>query len=147
VAGAVTLRNFTTYSLFPIALLLEGQSVRQALRRSRELVARGRGFVIPVACIEIFEFVAETAVASLVMGATGFPLLNAFVVLVIDTGLELVTGPVEAIAYAVVYLKLRQMGGESMDELLGEQIVEQEIPRTRWMQRMRKRAASGVSGL
>ena len=47
----------------------------------------------------------------------------------------------------MIYLKLRQMGGESMEEIFGEQLVEQEIPQTRWMQRMRKRAASGVSGV
>ena len=147
VAGYVTFRNFTTFSLFPIALLLEGKGVRDGLARSRELVSRGRHNVIPVAAVEIGGFVLEMLVGVLVMRATSMWLVNALSTLAIDTGIELLLSPIEAVAYAVVYLKLRQMGGESVEEILGDQLAEQEIPKTRWMQRMRKRAASGVSGI
>jgi hypothetical protein len=38
----------------------------------------------------------------------------------------------------MLYLKLRQSGGESIDEMLNEQYVQQEIPKTRWQTRMQR---------
>lgn len=146
-SGYVAFRNFITYALFPVVLLLEGLGVRAALERSRALVSRGRRFILPIAFIEFGEYVLEVVLGLFFMSLSLNWTLDKVLNIASDAGLELLVVPIEAVAYAMIYLKLRQAGGESLDEMLDEQFVEQEIPKTKWMQRMQKRAASGVSGV
>jgi serine/threonine protein kinase len=138
VAGYVTVRNFIRFSLFPIALLIEGKGVRESLRRSALLVSRGRRYIGPVAAVEVLEYASEVV---FVVAAAAVMLNDAardVVVAVAATGLELLVAPVVAIAYAMIYLKVRQALGESTRAMLKEQLVEQEIPRSQWLQRMHK---------
>jgi hypothetical protein len=51
--------------------------------------------------------------------------------------LNIVVVPLISITVALLYLKLRQMGGETLSDTLA-QFEEIEPPRTRWQQRMRE---------
>jgi serine/threonine protein kinase len=138
VAGYVTVRNFVRYSLFPIALLVEGKSVRESLTRSHTLAADGRRYILPVAVLEVLEYLSEIGFALLAAPIIANHTLRDASVSLAATGVELVIAPVAAIAYAMIYLKLRTARGESAREMLKEQVVEQEIPRSAWLQRMHR---------
>ena len=44
--------------------------------------------------------------------------------------------PLFAIVHAVLYIQARQAGGETLDEIVDQPFVEQDLPRTRWQLRM-----------
>ncbi len=138
VAGYFTVRNFVRYSLFPIALLIEGKGVRESLKRSTDLVAHGRRYIVPVAVLEVTEYVAEVGLFAAAASLLASQAVRDFAVGMIATGLEFLIAPITAVAYATIYLKLRQARGENTRAMLKEQLVEQEIPRSRWLQRMHK---------
>jgi hypothetical protein len=138
VAGYITIRNFIRFSLFPIALLIEGKGVRESLQRSTRLVAHGRRFIVPVAVLEVLEYMSEVILVAVAAPIVMNDAVRDAVVSFASTGLELLVAPVVAIAYAMIYLKLRQALGESTRAMLKEQLVEQEIPRSQWLQRMHK---------
>ena len=136
VSGYVTLRNFVTYALFPIVLLVESGGVLDALRRSKALVERDRDAVVPVAVVESLQWVVPLAfsfVATAVFEDWGMGLVA---LVGVSTLTQLVLSPIVALAYAMLYLKLRQVGGESVDDVLDEQYVKQDTHQSQWMQRM-----------
>jgi hypothetical protein len=51
---------------------------------------------------------------------------------------NIITVPLISITTALLYLKMRQLGGETFRETL-EQFEDVEAPRSRWQQRMRRR--------
>jgi hypothetical protein len=53
--------------------------------------------------------------------------------------------PLLSITTALLYLRLRQIGGETFKETL-EQFENIEAPRTKWQQRMRKRLTLHTHG-
>jgi hypothetical protein len=137
-AGYFLLRNFVTYSLFPIVLLVENSGVIQALKRSSALVGRGRDAVVPVAVVESMQWAVPMTVSFAVAAILGSWEIRAIVVVATATVTELLVSPVVSIAYAMLYLKLRQAGGESVDDALDEQYVKQDVHRTSWMRRMER---------
>jgi hypothetical protein len=141
----VTFSNLVSYSLFPIALLVEGKGVRDALRRSKEIVARGRSAVTTVTALGLLEFIIPITFSYVFVALVPEWMANKIAVVSVATVCELVISPIESVAYAMLYLKLRQAGGESLDEMIKEQLVQQDISKARWMQRMLRRVASGVS--
>jgi hypothetical protein len=46
--------------------------------------------------------------------------------------------PLIAIMTALLYLKVRQLGGERLKDVL-DQFEQEEVPQTRWQKRMRER--------
>jgi len=56
---------------------------------------------------------------------------------------NIITVPLISITSALLYLKMRQLGGETFKETL-EQFENVEAPRTRWQQRMRTRLTSNT---
>jgi hypothetical protein len=127
-------------------VLLEGLEKKAALRRSNELSRRSRWMVI---ALMLINFMIPMLVAWLVgglalkAGRTGahvttkasshvLPLINIVIV------------PLISITSSLLYLKLRQMGGETLRETL-EQFDDTDAPRARWQQRMRERLSGYTS--
>ncbi len=139
----VAFSNLVSYSLYPIALLVEDIGVREALSRSKHIVARGRASVTVVTSLELLELVIPFVFSFALVAFVQDKIVNLVAVVAVATASELLFSPMASVAYAMLYLKLRQAGGESLAEMLREQLGQQEIPKSRWMQRMRM--ASGAN--
>jgi serine/threonine protein kinase len=135
------------YLLYAPVVLMEGLEKKAAMRRARELAARSWRTVIIVA---LLQFLIPMVVGALLgrfgvhrevhngahVGFTTGPssqigqhltgLINIFVV------------PLMSIVPALLYLKMRQMGGETLSETI-TQIEEVEAARSQWQRRMRTR--------
>jgi hypothetical protein len=66
------------------------------------------------------------------------PMLTGRITPVISAMLSALIVPFVATLTALVYLKTRQMGGETLKEALS-QFEEEDTPRTKWQMRMRER--------
>jgi serine/threonine protein kinase len=141
---------FLNYSLAAPVVMMEDLKGRAALRRSKALVSRSRRTVIAVAFI-------EWALPSFAAGLTGAlfgGLLKAWAVQhapqlaggftgIVTTLLNVFFIPLLATMTALLYLKTRQVGGETLEEALGL-FEEEDVPRRRWQQRMRDRLHSST---
>ncbi|HEX8723141.1 MAG TPA: protein kinase [Pyrinomonadaceae bacterium] len=130
------------YLFYAPVVLMEGLEKKAALRRSRELAARSWRTVIIVSLLQFLIPITVSALLSrygTLRSAAGvrvgpsspvaqqfFGLVNIFVV------------PFMSIVPALLYLKMRQMGGEALGETIA-QIEEVESARSRWQRRMRTR--------
>jgi serine/threonine protein kinase len=132
------------YSVYAPVVLLEGLSKKAALRRARELASRSWRTVIKVAalqiCIPMLVGIILGAIAGSESKSThGAVVLTAHLLpALISPFANIVITPLTSIMMALLYLKLRQMGGES----LGETLAQFETPadtRSLWQQRMRTR--------
>jgi serine/threonine protein kinase len=128
------------YLLYAPVVLIEGLEKKAARKRARELASRSWRTMIIVTLI---QFLVPTIVASLVTAllanlkqnqhtvqfkvTTQLPsLLNIFIL------------PLLSIVSALLYLKMRQLGGETLSDVMA-QIEEVEGARSQWQQRMRTR--------
>ncbi len=128
------------YALYAPVVLVEGLEKKAALRRARELAARSWRTVI---IVSILQFVIPMIISSLASALTvrlqretGSPmvkvsqqfsgLINIFIL------------PLMAIVPALLYLKMRQFGGESLSDALA-QIEDVRDVNSIWRQRMRTR--------
>ncbi|MDT7540335.1 MAG: eukaryotic-like serine/threonine-protein kinase [Acidobacteriota bacterium] len=128
------------YAFYAPIVLLEGLEKKAALKRSNELSRRSRWMVVALLLI---NFLLPLLVAWLVgglalkAGHTGAHITTKASPRLVQL-LNIVIVPLISITSALLYLKLRQMGGETMRETL-EQFDETDAPRARWQQRMRER--------
>jgi hypothetical protein len=128
------------YALYAPVVLVEGLEKKAALQRARELAGRSWRTVI---IVSVLQFVIPVVISSLVGTATvriqraaGSPmvkvsqqfsgLINIFIL------------PLMAIVPALLYLKMRQFGGESLSDALA-QIEDVRDVDSVWRQRMRTR--------
>ncbi len=139
------------YALYAPVVLIEGLEGKAARRRARELASRSWRTVI---IITLLQFLIPMIVSSL-LGRFSFDvnrsstathdvkiarsayqqlsaLFNIFVV------------PLMSIVPALLYLKMRQLGGEPLAEALA-QIEEVDAQRSQWQQRMRTRLSLHTS--
>ncbi len=137
-SGSLTFRNVVNTSMLPIAILVEGLPVREALTRSRELVARARGMVVPVAMIELLAYAATLTFSVVAFGVILDPHIARVFAEVFAVLLQAVVLPLLGVAYAALYLRLRQAGGETIHHLLDDKYVRRELPKTKWMERMQR---------
>jgi hypothetical protein len=128
------------YSLYAPVVLIEGLEKKAAMRRARELASRSWRTIIIVSVLQmLIPLTVSLLVGRLRVGVHGpratlgpqiyqqvLGLVNIFVV------------PLIAIVPALLYLKMRQLGGESLSAVLA-QIEESEGERSAWQQRMRTR--------
>lgn len=139
------------YALYAPVVLIEGLEKKAALRRSRELGSRSWRTVIIVSVLQILiPMIVSTLVGRIRFGVganlprssltrqiwqQALGLLNIFIV------------PLISIVPALLYLKMRQLGGETLSAALA-QIEEVDASRSQWQQRMRTRLTlhSPVSG-
>ncbi|HEU4386439.1 MAG TPA: protein kinase [Blastocatellia bacterium] len=142
------------YSLYGPVVIMEGLGGRAAMRRSRDLVKRAVRTVTMVVIVQLlltiglqsFINVSFAIIAQLLVARPNVPiwLTNLSKIIQAAPGnliapwLNVLTTPLIAIFTAMLYMKTRLAGGESLHEVL-EEIDEQEVPTTRWQQRMRQR--------
>jgi hypothetical protein len=129
------------YTLWAPIVLIEGVEKKAALRRSRELCSRSWRTVI---IVSILQFLIPMAVSMMVgrvrigfgtmaknslehqLSQQFLGLINIFIV------------PLISIVPALLYLKMRQLGGEHLSAALA-QMEEVDARRSQWQQRMRTR--------
>ena len=128
------------YALYAPVVLMEGLEKKAARRRARELGARSWRTVISVILLQFL-------IPSIISGVLGrfsvsthrpsagvtFKVTNQLSGLV-----NIVILPLMSIVPALLYLKMRQMGGETLNQVLA-QIEEVETAGSNWQQRMRTR--------
>jgi serine/threonine protein kinase len=139
---------FINYSLAAPVVMMEGLKGRAALKRSKALVKRSRRTVI---LILLFQWAIPACTASAVGAllsvglklskAPYAPLLSARITAIIIVALNALIVPLIATLTALLYLKTRQIGGETLREALS-QFEEEDAPRAKWQMRMRERLQS-----
>lgn len=129
------------YSLWGPVVLMEGLEKKAALQRARALASRSWRTII---LAMLFQFLVPAIVGGIVgalIGATSkgkgvhvkvysplTQLVNIFVL------------PLMSIVPALLYLKMRQFGGETLNDVMSQ--LEEEGERSKWQQRMRTRLVS-----
>jgi serine/threonine protein kinase len=134
------------YALYAPVVLIEGLEKKAAMRRARELASRSWRTII---IVSILQFVIPMAVSLLVgrisirFSGEGKPLKSSLEHQIYQqlSGLvNIFIIPLMSIVPALLYLKMRQLGGESLAEALA-QIEEAEDRNSGWQQRMRTRVS------
>ncbi|HEX5601906.1 MAG TPA: serine/threonine-protein kinase, partial [Pyrinomonadaceae bacterium] len=128
------------YSLYAPVVLIEGLEGKAAMRRARELASRSWKTVIVVA---ILQFLIPAIVSACVGFMAGRSKVdhNSPSAQVVQQVLELANIfviPLISIVPALLYVKMRQLGGESLASVW-TQIEEGEGKQSAWQQRMRTR--------
>jgi serine/threonine protein kinase len=134
------------YSLVTSVLMMEDKRGRAAMRRAKELSKRSRRTVVTVVFIQLFAPILTSIAVALIIRAILVALeikgskVNAFSTIYQITFLPITIfiGSFGALLTALLYLKMRQAGGETPREVLG-QFEEDELPRHNWQLRMRER--------
>jgi serine/threonine protein kinase len=128
------------YSLYAPVVLMEGLAGKAAMKRARELASRSWRTIIIVSILQIAIpmtvsfFVGRIRIGThLERASLSFQLYQQVIQLV-----NVFIVPLIAIVPALLYLKMRQLGGESLSAALA-QIEEGEVDRSKWQQRMRTR--------
>jgi serine/threonine protein kinase len=139
---------FINYSLASPVVMMEGLKGRAALKRSKALVRRCR---ISVVVILFFQWAIPALVGSLVAIPVALalklsktpqaPNLTGRLSSIVVTMFNAVIVPLIATMIALLYLKARQIGGETLREALS-QFEEEDTPRTKWQMRMKERLQS-----
>ena len=128
------------YSLYPPVVLIEGLEKKAAMRRARELASRSWRTIVIVSIIQfLIPMIVSALVGRIRIGVNlerrtlshqiyqqFLALANIFVV------------PLISIVPALLYIKMRQLGGEHLSATLA-QIEEGEGKQSAWQQRMRTR--------
>lgn len=126
------------YTLYAPIVLLEGLQKKAAMKRARELVSRSKLTVVKVVFLQLIIPMIVTGLAAAVVGISGRnenkPSANIYAHLL--GLLNILIVPLVSIMVALLYMKLRQVSGEQLSDTL-EQLEMDEVPRSRWQQRMR----------
>jgi serine/threonine protein kinase len=131
-------------SLTASVVMMENLKGRAAIRRSKALVKRSRRTVIAILFLQyIIPIFAGSIVLAVILNFfKGMPAgqsgLFVQITEVVTTLLNILIVPLIAILSALLYLKTRLMGGETLREALS-QIEEDDVPQTNWQRRMRER--------
>jgi hypothetical protein len=134
------------YALYAPVVLMEGLETRAARHRARALGSRSWRTVIIVL---VLQFVIPIIVTALLGKLTVFKTTETGIHIADRsmghqiyqqlTGLiNILIVPLTSIVPALLYLKMRQLGGENLSDVLG-QIEEADELRSQWQQRMRTR--------
>ena len=136
---------FINYSLAAPVVMMEGLKGRAALKRSKALVRRCWRSVIVILCL---QWAIPALAASVVAVPVGLalkmakvpqaPALTGRITQITIVMLNVMIVPLIATLMALLYLKARQIGGETLKEALS-QFEEEDTPRTKWQMRMRER--------
>jgi hypothetical protein len=129
------------YSLYPPVVLVEGLQGKAAMRRARELASRSWRTVIIVTILQIVipstisGVITGLVVASFKMNphSLSFRIFEQLMGLV-----QIFIAPLMSIVPALLYIKMRQLSGESLSSSLSE-IEEGDAEQSKWKQRMRTR--------
>ncbi|SRR6266516_1920003 len=134
------------YGLYAPVVLMEGLEKKAAMRRARELASRSWRTVI---IVFLLQFLVPMAISTLLgninvttRGQGGLHVANRSksheIYQQLTALVNIVVVPLVSIVSALLYLKMRQMGGETLSAALA-QIEEVDTKRSQWQQRMRTR--------
>lgn len=128
------------YALYAPVVLVEGLEKRAAIKRTKELVRRERRTVMFVVMVQLLIplFLGWIVGWSMKGAAEGQAHVSPRVIEKITPLINLFITPLFSIMTALLYLKARQLGGESLKQSI-DQFEQEEVPRSRWQQRMRER--------
>ena len=129
------------YLLWAPVVLLEGLEKKEALKRARALAARSWRTIIAAMLIQFLVPAIIGSIIGAIMGTSGTH--GKVSVSVKITGqlsglINIFILPLLSIVPALLYLKMRQFGGETLNDVMA-QIEEVEGARSNWRQRMRTR--------
>ena len=128
------------YLLWGPVVLMEGLDKKAALKRARALAARSwRTIIIAM----LVQFLVPVIIAALIGAAIGSNSVATHKVRIKVTSqfaslINIFVLPLLSIVPALLYLKMRQFGGERLNDVMA-QIEDVEGSRSRWQQRMRTR--------
>ncbi len=135
---------FINYSLAAPVVMMEGLKGRAALKRSKALVKRCWRSVIVILCLQWAIPAVATSIVIIPIAAAlklskipQAPLLTGRISSIIVVLLNVIIVPLIATLTALLYLKARQIGLETLKEALS-QFEEEDTPRTKWQMRMRE---------
>jgi len=131
------------YSLYAPVVLIEGLQGKAAMRRARELASRSWRTIILVCVLQIVIPLVVSSIVGRVKFVVNGPkatlaqqiyqqfvgLVNIFIV------------PLIAIVPALLYIKMKQLGGEPLTTALLQIEESEEGARSAWQQRMRTRVS------
>ncbi len=128
------------YHLYGPVVLMEGLEKRAALRRAKELMRRARRTVIIILLIQFaIPFGAQFIITRLAGGFSGEKVgAGGKVIARLAILINIFIVPLISILTALVYLKVRQAGGESVKETL-DQFEDEDTARSQWQTQMRER--------
>jgi len=128
------------YLLWGPVVLLEGLETKAALKRAVSLARRSWRTIILAMLIQFLVPAAVGGVVGGLIGATGTKNPGTHLNLKITSQLASLVNifvlPLLAIVPALLYLKMRQLGGETLTDVMS-QIEDVEGARNNWQQRMR----------
>ena len=131
----------TRYSLYAPVVLIEGLEKKAAMRRARELASRSWRTIIIVMILQLLIPSIINGVLGAFVGASfgsdSKSLARQIVSQILSLN-QIFVLPLMSIVPALLYIKMRQLGGEQLKVAL-EQLDEGEIGRSQWQQRMRTR--------
>ena len=139
------------YALTAPVVLIEGIEKKAALRRSRELGSRSWRTVIIVSILQILIPMVVSALIGRLRVGIGSQVERSSVSQLIwqqvTSLVNILIVPLISIVPALLYLKMRQLGGEPLSAAMA-QIEQVDAGRSKWQQRMRTRLSlhTPVSG-
>ena len=129
------------YSLYAPVVLIEGLEKKAAMRRARELASRSWRTIIIVTILQLLiPSIINGVLGGLVgasFGSNSESLSRRIVGQILSLN-QIFVLPLMSIVPALLYIKMRQLGGEQLKVAL-EQLDEGEVGRSQWQQRMRTR--------
>ena len=128
------------YSLWGPVVLMEGLEKKAALKRARALASRSWRTIIFATCIQFLVPILTGAVFGALIGAST-PKKGSLHIEITSQASALIrifVLPLMSIVPALLYLKMRQFGGETLHDVM-EKIEQVEGARSDWQQRMRTR--------
>lgn len=127
------------YSLWAPVVLMEGLEKKPALKRARALASRSWRTIILAMLIQFLVPAIVGAVIGALIGTTGEGKhIHVKVFTPLASLVNIFVLPLMAIVPALLYLKMRQFGGETLNDVM-TQLEESEGARSNWQQRMRTR--------
>ena len=128
------------YSLYAPVVLIEGLQGKAAMRRARELASRSWKTVIIVAVVQFLIPAIVSFIVGFMIGRSKADknTISAHVFQEAIDLLHIFIVPLISIVPALLYVKMRQLGGESLSHVWA-QIEEGEGKQSAWQQRMRTR--------
>jgi len=133
------------YALYGPVVIVEGLEKRAALIRAKELYWRAKSTVILIVLTQMAIAVSLNFIAMhyTEIATKAGAHLSASLIKQLSSLLIIVLIPLFSIMTALLYLKTRQIGGETFKETI-DQFENQEIPHSKWQLRMRERLTTST---
>jgi serine/threonine protein kinase len=127
------------YSLWAPVVLIEGLEKKPALKRARALASRSWRTIILAMLFQFLVPAIVGAVLAALIGTTGEGKhIHVKVFTPLTSLVNIFVLPLMAIVPALLYLKMRQFGGETLNDVMA-QLESKDTVRSNWQQRMRTR--------